>query len=386
MAPPQQKRKSNKRKSKYNFIERPCFKLFIKSIKSPDTRYVWANYIHNFMAQQKITDYDQLLSDPPKLMQARLMEYVQFKIDEGRLGQSIGNHLTALWHFFWINEKEKDIAWDRVRATLPEFVKAVDDVPYTHEQIKVLGKACKQRMRIAVYSEALGGPRIGGIAALRKGDLTKNDEYGLYRVLVYRGTKAAYVTFFGIEASKEIDEYFAYRERCGEPLNDDSPLIREEFKASNKFAVEHPKMLSKRTLERQIGYAAVAAGLRTVEKGGGPHKRKKNMLTHGLRKFFKQQCRRAGVDPINLEYLVGHKNGDVSVGVTKLMMTYDPAAEEELLQEYLKAMDNLTINEENRLKRENVQLKRYSDDVTTTLQQATDLIKQMRAERGTGEL
>lgn len=88
------------------------------------------------------------------------------------------------------------------------------------------------------------------------------------------------------------------------------------------------------------------------------------MLTHGLRKFFKQHCRRAGVDPIVIEHLIGHKNGDSRIGISKLMMTYDPAMEDELLNEYLKAVDLLTINDEARLKRANQALQQKVDDVS----------------------
>lgn len=351
-----------KKQPKYNFDQsETCFKLFKESIMSPDTQYVWTNYLHNFMVSQGMQKYSDLLDGNPKLIQARLKDYIISKKGKVR-AQSIGSQLTGIRHFYWINEFE-GIDWERVRAFLPEATKAVEDKPYTHEKIRALVNAAKPRIRIPIYSEAQGGPRIGAFPLINKGDLTKND-YGFYRAVIYRGTPAVYVTFFGPEATKEIDDYFAYRQRCGEKLTDESPLIREEFDPKDKFAVEHPRRISKRTLERQIGYAAVAAGIRTVEKGGGPHKRKENMLTHGLRKFFKQQCRRAGVDPIVIECLVGHKNGDSKVGISKLMMTYDPSEEEELLTEYLKAIDLLTINDEARLKRANQDLQQKVDDVS----------------------
>jgi len=175
---------------------------------------------------------------------------------------------------------------------------------------------------------------------------------GFYRAHIYPGTKQAYIIFFGPEASKEIDEYFAWRERCGEELTEDSPLIREEFDPKDNFQVKHPRLISKKTLAREISNVAVLAGVRQANKNGGPSQRHKIMLTHGLRKFFKKQCRRAGVDAVNLEYMVGHKTGNPEFGVTSLMMTYDPAIEDELLKEYLKAIDNLTIDPANRLQKQ----------------------------------
>jgi hypothetical protein len=356
------KAKKKKREPKYKFDQSEIgFRLFKESITSPDTRYVWTNYLHNFMISQGMKKYSDLLDGNPKLIQARLKDYIISKKGKVR-AQSIGSQLTGIRHFYWINEFE-GIDWERVRAFLPEATKAVEDKPYTHAQIRAMINTAKPRIRIAIYSEAQGGPRIGAIPIIKKGDLTKT-EHGFYRVVLYRGTPAVYVSYFGPETSKEIDEYFAYRERCGEVLTGDSPLIREEFDPKDTFQVKHPRFISKRTLERQIGYVAVAAGIRQVEKGGGPHKRKENMLTHGLRKFFKQQCRRAGVDPIVIEHLVGHKNGHSKIGISKLMMTYDPAMEDELLNEYLKAVDLLTINDEARLKRANQALQQKVDDVS----------------------
>lgn len=85
-----------------------------------------------------------------------------------------------------------------------------------------------------------------------------------------------------------------------------------------------------------------------MDKGGSARQRKENMLTHGLRKFAKRQMRKSGMDPVLIEYLMGHKSGDIEMGITKLMMTYDPSEDSELLTEYLKAIPNLTINSDKR--------------------------------------
>jgi hypothetical protein len=96
-------------------------------------------------------------------------------------------------------------------------------VPYTHEQIRDMCKAAKSRIRICILSEAQGGPRIGAMPSISKGDLSRVErskedgpkiDLGFYRAHIYPGTKQAYITFIGPESSKEIDDYFLYRERC----------------------------------------------------------------------------------------------------------------------------------------------------------------------------
>jgi hypothetical protein len=64
---------------------------------------------------------------------------------------------------------------------------------------------------------------------------------------------------------------------------------------------------------------------------------------HGFRKWFKTQSEISGMKPINVEILMGH-----SVGLSD---SYYRATESELLDDYLKAIDVLTVNEENTLRK-----------------------------------
>jgi hypothetical protein len=69
------------------------------------------------------------------------------------------------------------------------------------------------------------------------------------------------------------------------------------------------------------------------------------MESHGLRKFCITQMKNAKVDFNDREYLVDHKHS------RGLDVNYDRTTEEDRLQEYLKAMDLLTISPENRLRK-----------------------------------
>jgi hypothetical protein len=71
-------------------------------------------------------------------------------------------------------------------------------------------------------------------------------------------------------------------------------------------------------------------------------KRKEVPRLHGFRKFFTKQLVDSKLNPEIREMLLGHKIGLVSA--------YYKPTEQEIYQEYLKAVDLLTINEENRLK------------------------------------
>lgn len=66
--------------------------------------------------------------------------------------------------------------------------------------------------------------------------------------------------------------------------------------------------------------------------------------SHGFRKFAITQMKLAKIDWGDREFMVGHRH---SRGLDN---NYDRTSQEDRLQEYLKAIDLLTINEENRLR------------------------------------
>jgi integrase len=59
---------------------------------------------------------------------------------------------------------------------------------------------------------------------------------------------------------------------------------------------------------------------------------------HGLRKWFKTRCEIAGMKSINIENLIGH-----SIGISD---SYYRATENELLDDYLRALPILAISNE----------------------------------------
>lgn len=307
------------------------------------------------MVFRKITEYKALLEEQPKQVQKNIISFVIYKQDDcGTLPQSMNTKISALRKFYYINYDEDDyekIRWKKIREFVGEDRGKVEDKPYEYDQIHKLLAVCPRKLRICILAEAQGGVRIGAFHTMKVGDLTKNQEYGIYKVKVYPDTSSKYVTYFGPETTAEIDAYLDERKRAGEIITAESPLIRNDYDAHyKKDSVNPAKFISNRTINNAIYEYALKSGIRTAAHGD-KIKRTQNMLTHGLRKFFKQQCRRSGIDPIIVEWLIGHRHGEAKIGINRLVMTYDPVIEEELLQNYLKAVDNLTINEETRLKR-----------------------------------
>jgi hypothetical protein len=70
---------------------------------------------------------------------------------------------------------------------------------------------------------------------------------------------------------------------------------------------------------------------------------------HGFRKYFKTRAEQSGMKPINVEILMGH-----SVGISD---SYYKPTETELLEDYLKSVDALTVSPENHLRHQVEKLK-----------------------------
>ena len=93
-------------------------------------------------------------------------------------------------------------------------------------------------------------------------------------------------------------------------------------------------------------------GVRTKLENG--IKRHEFQADHRFRKWFKTRCELAGMKSINIEILMGH-----SIGISD---SYYRATENEILQDYLKSMDFLTIHDENRLRKEIMELRQRENE------------------------
>ena len=162
-------------------------------------------------------------------------------------------------------------------------------------------------------------------------------------------------------------------ERCYERIGPESPLIREQFDRDNPDKARSPRHMSQHALGFLIRELLVASGIRSIEhftenQTASGRLRKEVMASHGFRKFAHINMTRAKVNPEAREMLLGH-----SIGLSDSY--YRPDANE-ILTEYLKAVDLLTINEENRLKRKVEKLSSETDQIKIMREQIAQLQKQ----------
>jgi hypothetical protein len=161
-----------------------------------------------------------------------------------------------------------------------------------------------------------------------------------------------------------IDNYLQYRRHAGETINPESPLIREQFNPSDEFKVKNPRKVGTPLLKYLVNevltkYSALKQKLEYDYKNKRTIGRNSTMLTHGLRKYFDTEARKAGVYPDIVEILMGHKLPGVrshyfKPGINDINELLEGTAE---CKGFVSAIDSLTINDENRLQKQVQELK-----------------------------
>jgi integrase len=300
------------------------------------------NFIHFLRCQG--TDENTLIeraNTNPRQVESMIINHIRHLTDKQGLGHgSIRAHCFSIFHFFEMNDI--NLNKRKIIRFLPPNEGTREDRAYSHVEINQILQMCDERSRVMILLMASTGMRIGAIPILQIGDLTEIPQYKLYKITVYASSpKDRYYTFCTPECKNAIDSYLSYRERFGEQIKpSSSPLIREQFDIRDPFRVAKPK---------QVTEDSVLWTIKQLLKRVG--KVNKVKQSHGFRKFAVSMMIKAKVDYSSREYLVGHRHS------RGLDVSYDRTSEEDRLQEYLKAVDLLTINPENRLKQENQDLK-----------------------------
>jgi integrase len=324
--------------------------IFIEGLKSAVTKAAYTFALQKYVRYLKIDNPDDLLryQDNPKFVQNQIIDYLIFlKNPPVSLRYATrSQYLAAIMTFYDLNEVI--LNKKKIYRYLGEEERPIENRGYTTEEIAKMLEVCDEGVKALILLLASTGVRIRAIVDLKLQDLVNIPTYDLYQVKVYSDSNQSYFTFSTPEAAKAINTYLSYRERYDEKLTPKSPLFRDQFDRNDPASIHNVQPLKLRAVERLISRTIEKSGIRTVERQTelqhNEHgKVRKNVrLTTGFRKFFDTQLIYADVKPAIKEMFMGH-----SIGLDD---HYFKPGENDVLQEYLKAVDYLTINEENRLK------------------------------------
>lgn len=263
--------------------------------------------------------------------------------------------------------------WRKINKLLPHGNDNAADEAYTREQIKKMLEYSDLRAKIPILFMASSGMRLGGFQGLTDGCITpvhddeKTGKLLAAHVVAYKGSDDdEYDTFISPEAYHAYEEYRNLRIKFGEKITKNSPILLRRFDISsdgNAAIIDNTKPLALSTVAGILRIVAYKAGIREASEN---YQARYNIkVAHGYRKFFsttlsniKTPDGRTAIDFIKKEWLLGH----ALTSIHSLEENYNRSDRVKiLLDEYLKAVKELTISDEERLK---VEVKKLQIDIS----------------------
>lgn len=317
------------------------------------TRRLYNIGLRNFMKFQQVKDVSDLLPannvTGAPLVTSDIMDWIDDMKKEKLSSCAINSYVPGVLLFFDMNNVI--VNKRMIGKCLPPNRKINRDRPYTIEEIAKLLTFCGPRERALVLVLACTGMRIGAVAELQL-QHAQNRAIRTIQNYSVSGDSHEYYCFTTPEAAQAIDSYLEYRKRHGEKISleetPEAPLICEEFDINDHLMARYPKVMKPEALGVIINLKLQRSGIvppLTPMKEGQKRGSKRNAIprSHGFRKFVITAMVRHRINETIRNMLTDHS--------VKLDKNYYYPTEEEMLQEYLKVVDDLTINEENRLKR-----------------------------------
>ena len=349
---------NNKKKSNYT-SKNSCYETFLYSISTPDTKRRYSKHLKEFLNFCKFEKYEQLLELTNDEKFEAIRDFlISLTSDETRKLSYASVNLSyfAIKLFYDVNQVI--LNWKSLSRYKGKFARKVEDRLYTKEELKTLLEHADLRERVIVLTLLSTGMRVGGLASITLGNMQYLEEYKLYKFVVYADDiNWKYVTFCTPETAATIQAYLNHRVKYGnEELTNKSPLLVQKINASNFIKIgPMDSYLIQQTMTR-LQYRSTVTVKETADTATQRGRiRKEIMRCHVFRKMFNSTCIENNVNHYVKEMLMGHKK---NLG---LDVNYFRPQQNKLLQEYLKVVDDLTINDESRLSKQVQELEKKDD-------------------------
>jgi len=279
---------------------------------------------------------------------ASVMKFLSFHKERVERGEIVAGTIRNYYKpvKLFLEQNEIELPWRKITRGLPRGRKHAADRAPTVKEIQKLIEYPDRRIKAIVFTMLSSGIRLGAWDYLKWSHITpvtQDDKIVAAKIIVYAGDAEQYLSFISPESYTELKKWMDFRAEAGETITGESWLMRDLWNVE-KFAkglVSIPKQLKSAGLKSLMERALKAQGIKKNLPPG--QKRQEFQAVHGLRKFFKTHSEQA-MKPINVELLMGHSTG--------ISDSYYRPNENELLQDYLNAVPELTILQENHQKLE----------------------------------
>lgn len=271
-----------------------------------------------------------------------------------------------------------NIDWKRINKIFGTPLTYANDVAYSIEQINRLCEYGDPRMKALVYVMATSGIRLGAWASInshgewtglrKKHIVPYKDENG--KILcaylkVYDGEpNDEYWTLITKEAYDEILKWFKIREKAGEVLNDESPVMCKLWNLEKKDGAKIVKPITDEGISSLFRRAIKRQGLRPISEKGKSARHDVKMI-HGLRKFHSTALRMVRNPEIrndDINILTGHKGVGYTDNYYRASNNPEHRIGSHLIKDYLRAEEFLTIDPRNK------KLDKMKEEITKELE------------------
>lgn len=304
-----------------------CLEIFKRAIKTQATLRNYTKTMEKFKEFCGMENYCDFKKLTPEELKSHMSRYIG-TIDHLTYS-ACNSYLSAIELFLDMNE----ITYPKrvLRKLLPSNNKKQGgELPYTTEEIQSmlsLSYNLKTKFLILLFTSTGGRPNALHDPPLKLGDIVDMPD-GCKGVLIYKGSKEEYWTFWTPECVSAFNDYLRMRKYAGEYLTNDSPLIEAEGKPMSYTAM---RLLVKTAVDKAV--------IDRVKIG----RRYDKALFYGFRKRFNTILKLDNSVNSNIaEKLMAHKKGLDSV--------YLKPTREECFAEFRKSIKELTINDIQRQK------------------------------------
>jgi len=311
--------------------------VFDKFVRSEATKKTYLHYFNAFLkwAQknvEKLVTADGLLQVKDEKLQEIIEDYLMH-LRKRLSPNSIPAIIAALELFFSMNDK--NLNFKKIRRMVPTAAKKSGHGAWSTADIqKILQNSVSNRDRAFVHLLASTGCRIGALQELKIKHLSSMSD-NCKSLLFYEGSNEEYYGFLTPEANKSVEEYLEERRKDGEYIDQDSPV----FRSSYQIGIQKVKPMS--TASAKMISLRLANSVVRIKQG----RRYTVMAAHGFRKRFNTLLKSAdNANQALCEKLMGHR------GIFHLDGSYLVPNKDQLFEEFKKHIQNLTIDDSERLK------------------------------------
>jgi len=239
--------------------------------------------------------------------------------------------------------------WKIISKSIPFATYSNDRIPTVAEILEVL-KYPDRRIKPIVYTMISSGIRVGAWDYLKwKNIIPIYDEKKSViaaKIIVYEGESDQYFSFITPEAYSSLKEWMQFRQKQGERITGDTYLMRDIWNTGKIVVNKIESNLTKGTsgiasIPKKADSNAIrqiftrAWKIQNIRPYDNSIRRHEFKSTHCFRKFFETHAMKS-MKLLNVKMLMGHDTG--------LEKSYYKPSEKELLDDYLRGVEFLSIN------------------------------------------